>query len=200
MMEHVYFDFTVFGIEKTVASLSEFLQFVHETLKHFPLEIARNIAEGLFFSSFERYRPSRSETKQQHISDEPALPWATTRKQTVLSILRKSYKMQVGGFRREQSNVFTNSNICENTYCSIDRGKPAFMAPEAHLEATRPMNQEDLKQADTWSFAMIVCCLMNPDVDHPYEHCLSPDGKKESIESLKVFSRSKTFTSTRTRV
>ena len=55
---------------------------------------------------------------------------------------------------------------------------PAFMAPEAHLEATQPMNQEDLKRADIWSFAMIVYCLMNPDVDHPYEHCLSPDGKK----------------------
>ena len=38
---------------------------------------------------------------------------------------------------------------------------------------------------------MIVYCLMNPDVDHPYEHCLFLDGQKDSIESLKVFLEAK---------
>ena len=54
MIEHVYFDFTVFGIEKTVTDLSEFLRFVDEKLefsplKHCPLEIARDVAKGLCF-------------------------------------------------------------------------------------------------------------------------------------------------------
>ena len=107
-------------------------------------------------------------------------------------------KCKLADFGESRATYLQTRTLVETHTAWVDRGTHVFMAPEAHLEATRPMNQEDLKQADIWSFAMIVYCLMNPDIDHPYEHCLSPDGKKES--SLKVFARSKTFTSTRTRV
>ena len=190
MMEHVYFDFTVFGIEKTVTSLSEFLQFVDEkldfsTLKHFPLEIARDIAEGLFFLHsngivHRDLKPSNILVTNQHYLGQLPESEQSSR------FSESPIKCKLADFGESRATYLQTRTLVETRTARVDRGTPAFMAPEAHLEATQPMNQEDLKRADIWSFAMIVYCLMNPDVNHPYEHSLSPDGKKESIESLKV--------------
>ena len=93
MTEHVYFNFTVFGIEKTVTDLREFLRFV----------------DG-----------------------------------------------------ENRATYLQTRTLVETHTARVDRGTPAFMAPEAYLRATRSMTKEDLKRADIWSFAMIVYCLMNP--------------------------------------
>ena len=195
MMEHVYFDFTVFGIEKTVTDLSEFLRFVDEkleflALKHCPLEIARDVAEGLcFLHSYgivhRDLKPSNTLVTNQHYLGQ--LP----EKEQSCRFAECPIKCKLADFGESRATYLQTRTLEETRTARVDRGTPAFMAPEAYLRATRSMTQEDLKRADIWSFAMIVYCLMNPDVDHPYEHCLFPDGQKDSIESLKVFLEAK---------
>lgn len=44
-------------------------------------------------------------------------------------------------------------------------------------QPTRPINQEDMQRVDTLGFGIIMYYLMNPDVDHPYQHRLAGAGE-----------------------
>ena len=68
----------------------------------------------------------------------------------------------------------------------VDCGTPVFMAPELHLQPSSSVSLEDLKKADIWAYGLIMYCLLNPDVDHPYQPVFVEKGYNESIDSLKL--------------
>lgn len=59
------------------------------------------------------------------------------------------------------------------------------MAPEAHLQSTIAISHDNLKKADMWAFGLTMYCLLDPDVDNPYQHVFEEAGMTECLDSLK---------------
>ncbi|CAB3993486.1 serine threonine- kinase Chk2-like [Paramuricea clavata] len=66
--------------------------------------------------------------------------------------------------------VQTNTILTSKTN-RIVRGTPVFMAPEVLLEnlSAGKASVPFMQKADIWAFEMIVFCIINPGLKHPYE-------------------------------
>ena len=69
-------------------------------------------------------------------------------------------------FRYFGSDLIQALQISQNTR-NLNRGTPAYIAPECLLQTALSANHTHLKQIDKWSLAMIAHCLCNPDSCHP---------------------------------
>ena len=72
-------------------------------------------------------------------------------------------------FGESRSHAMQTATICHTVTSNVQRGCPAYMAPEI-FSGNRPstlVNQEDLKAIDMWAFGMIFFMSINPNCKYP---------------------------------
>ena len=74
-------------------------------------------------------------------------------------------------FGESRSREVHTNTIFSSKTSRLNRGTPGFMAPEVlikHLSSGKA-SILFLQKPDLWSFGMIVFCIVNPGLKHPYE-------------------------------
>ena len=176
MMQYLSFNFGIFGLNKNVSSLDDFLQVMDSEfslLSSFSdiLPVcAKDILTGLKYLhdnniAHRDLKPSNVLVCNQHLYNGEV---------TDGSILSsKAFKecpivCRLTDFGLSRGvNIQTQSIVVSSTPSSFC-GTPAYMAPELKLNQITIANQEDLKRADMWSIGMVMHVLMNPELGSPY--------------------------------
>ena len=174
MLEYLCFDFALFGIQESVCSLDDFLTFIdaRDAFEQFPFQnkIAQDVSSGITYLhdqgiahrdlkpanvlvSNNHYAGLDNEIEQRNVfSSEPII-------------------CKVTDFGESRSRATQTATICHTATQNIQRGSPAYMAPEIFLENVISMaaTMEHLKSIDVWAMGMIFFMLLNPDHKHPFE-------------------------------
>ena len=169
MLEHLSFNFAPFGIQDSVNSLADFLLFVDGCeggFEEFPFQnkIAHDICSGIahlhdqgiahrdlkpanVLVSNNHYSGLDHELEQRNVfSEEPII-------------------CKVSDFGESRSRATQTATICHTATKNIERGSPAYMAPEIFKEngISSAVTIEDLKSIDVWAMGMLFYMLLNPD-------------------------------------
>ncbi|XP_028391896.1 calcium-dependent protein kinase 2-like [Dendronephthya gigantea] len=189
MLEYLCFDFTVFEVNKKVTSLGEFLHFIDEQLDVHALrkcqtKIARDIADGLCYLHsngvvHRDLKPENILVSNQHYTSELEES-ARNEKFSSNPILCK-----LSDFGESRATNLQTQTLVQSQTNRLNRGTPVYMAFELHSHPTKALTHDDLKKADMWAFGLVMYCLLNPDVDHPYQPVFAEAGLNESLDSLK---------------
>ena len=81
----------------------------------------------------------------------------------------------------------------------VERGTPAFMAPEILVDALKltSVSIEQLKSIDNWTLIMTIFVILNPDQEHPFFLDFQNDREKRVSDSasnlLKKYLKRKCF-------
>ena len=94
---------------------------------------------------------------------------------------------QLGDLGEARSELAKTSMILGSTHTKhIDRGSPAFMAPETQIDSqllvTADLN--DLKKFDIWALLMTIYIIINLDQSYPFEQIL-----RKSLKNLIVLEK-----------
>lgn len=189
MMQYLNFHFGLFGLDRNVSSLADFLQVFDSEfglLSSFSDIIpvcAKDILTGLNYLhnnniAHRDLKPSNILVCNQHLYNGEVIDGS------ILS--SKAFKecpviCRLTDFGLSRCiNIQTQSIVMSNTP-SIFCGTPSYMAPELKLNKITIANQEDLKRADMWSIGMVMHVMMNPELGCPYrveaEQAGVPDGE-----------------------
>ena len=190
MMEHVFFDFKPFGMNKTVTSLDELLSFIDErldfnALKQFQTKIAQDIASGLSYLhenniAHRDLKPGNVLVSNRHYASE------TTDSLRNEMFCNNPIESKLADFGESRASFLQTRTLIVSKTNRLDRGTEAFLAPEAQLGLCHNVSLDHLKKSDVWAFGMTMYCLLNPDIDNPYEHAFMKAGIESSVESLKL--------------
>lgn len=168
MMEYLCFYFRPFGVEKIVTSLSDFLQFIDgqldfSSLKKFQTPIARDIANGLTYLHENNIvhrdlKPANVLVTNQHY----ALRWCEMEENARMKVFSEDpVKCKLTDFGESRATFLQTQTLLESQTHRVNRGTPAYMAPETHLNTTSSaVSHDDLKKADIWSFGMTMYSLL----------------------------------------
>lgn len=82
---------------------------------------------------------------------------------------------KVTDFGESRSRATQTASICHSATKNIQRGSPAYMAPEIYLENKKStaFTKEDLKAIDVWAMGIVFFMLLNPNLRHPFSTDLS---------------------------
>ena len=60
------------------------------------------------------------------------------------------------------------------------------MAPELHGNENRlrEASLDDMKRVDVWAYAMVVFCIVNPGLKHPYQRNVEDYSEEDTPTSL----------------
>ena len=109
--------------------------------------------------------------------------------------MKKPIKCKLGDLGEARSELAKTIMIPGNTHRKhMDRGSPAFMAPETQVDsqllATADLN--DLKKIDIWALIMTIYMIINPDQLYPFAqiNCILLRGiLKKSVKNLIVLEK-----------
>ena len=195
MLEYLCFDFAVFGVNKKVTSLGDLLHFIDDqldvsALKKFQPKIARDIADGLCYLHnncivHRDLKPENILVSNQHYSEklEDSYRNAEFAKNPIIC--------KLSDFGESRATYLQTQTLVQSRTHRANRGTPVYMAPELHLHPANSLNHNDLVKADIWAFGLIMYCLINPDIDHPYQPVFTEAGMSESLDSLKCLLEAK---------
>lgn len=71
-------------------------------------------------------------------------------------------------FGESRSSMIQTNTIIQTKNFNLNRGSPAYMAPELTGEEKLSADIDALKAADMWGYGTIIFHLLNPDAVHPY--------------------------------
>ena len=74
-------------------------------------------------------------------------------------------------FGESRSLATQTSTICHTATQNVQRGSPAYMAPEIFSANGLPSaaSIKDMKAVDMWALGMVLFMLLNPNLKHPFE-------------------------------
>ncbi len=180
MQEYLEFSFAPFADpfaeDKVVNSLEAFLSYVEtsynfEGFEHVIQTIALDIVKGLAVLHSKNIvhrdlKPANILVSNQHYlhleREEIQKLWQDG---GIAPIICK-----LTDFGESRSLLIQTKSLLSSKVNELDRGSPAFMAPELLVLEKRPAvaNIHDLKAADMWALGMIMFVLVNPDSKFPY--------------------------------
>ena len=106
---------------------------------------------------------------------------------------------KLADFGEGQSEVAQTKTLLSNKTKLVERGTPAFMAPEIPVDALKltSVGIEQLKSIDNWALIMTIFVILNPDQEHPLFLDFQNDREKGVSDSasnlLKKYLKRKCF-------
>ncbi|XP_070555068.1 cyclin-dependent kinase-like 2 [Ptychodera flava] len=181
MMEYVYFDFKPFKRDMKVHSLREFLSETSsdsiDYFKHLIPVIATQVTSGLAYRHDNSVvhrdpKPENVLVSNQHYCsvtdiDELGSKWSAS-----------PIVCKLTGFGESRSAIIQTQSLAMTGTRNMNRGTPAFTAPEISLpecDTGQNVTLEELKKVDIWALGLLFYNLMNPNLSFPYLYELKND-------------------------
>ena len=201
MMEYCVFSFTpVQRIEK-FSCLDQLLQYLstEDLFTYFPGILnfmARDIGKGLAYLHennmvHREIKPGNILVTNTHYAHET--------KQLVPMFEKRPVTCKLADFGERRSEMAQTKTLLSNKTKLVERGTPAFMAPEISVDALKltSVGIEQLKSIDNWALIMTIFVILNPDQEHPFFLDFQNDRKKGVSDSasnlLKKYLKRKCF-------
>lgn len=190
MMQYSSFNFGFFGVEKSVSSLADFLQFVDAEFEFSSFAnllpvCVKDILAGLDYLhnhniAHRDLKPNNILVCNQHLNDIARDDAAMGKAYEECPIV-----CRLTDFGLSRSVDIQTKSVVMSKTTSISCGTPAYMAPEMQLNQLVFASQEDLKRADMWSLGLVMHAMINPDLGSPYRAELEQSGVPDTQVALK---------------
>ena len=172
MMEYCVFSFTPFQRIEKFNSLDQLLQYLstEDLFTYFPGILnfmARDIGKGLAY--FHENNMAHREIKPGNILVTNT-HYAHEAKRSVPIFEKKPAICRLADFGEGRSEMAQTKALLSNKPKLVERGTPAFMAPEISVDALKltSIGIEQLKSIDSWALIMTIFVILNPDQEHPF--------------------------------
>ncbi len=186
LLEYVSFSFGCLGIERDVVSTLKELIDACDTMnnfsgyEHLHLYIATDVAAGLHFLhsrnvAHRDLKPANVLVSNSHYAGNADV----TGYWSVRPVLAK-----LSDFGESRSSLLQTNTLAKTSTVHLNRGSPAYMAPEAFDGSYFKANLQTLFAMDVWSFAMTLFQLLNPNIRHPY--AVEMDTKPNDMDCLEM--------------
>ena len=172
MLEYVSFDFSPFGCAgDKVSSLDNFLDYIdsRNAIEEFlfQMNIAKDIVSGIAYLhskdiAHRDLKPSNILVSNSHYMQ---LDKEELQKRFMLEPIR----CKITDFGESRARATQTASICQTATNNVQRGSPAYMAPEIFSGEQFPAKLDDLKAIDIWALGMVFFMLLNPDARFPFE-------------------------------
>jgi serine/threonine protein kinase len=184
LLEYVSFSFGCLGIEHDVVSTLKELIDACDTMnnfsgfEHLHLYIATDVATGLHFLhsrnvAHRDLKPANVLVSNSHYAGNSDV----TGYWSVRPVIAK-----LSDFGESRSSLLQTSTLAKTSTGRLNRGSPAYMAPEAFDGSDFKAHVQNLFAMDVWSFAMTLFQLLNPNIRHPY--AVEMDTKPNDMDCL----------------
>ena len=186
MMEYMCFDFSPFEREQKVHSLKELLSELADgdpsDFIHVMPIIASDVTKGLRYLHdngvvHRDLKPTNVLVSNQHYCNLADLTEVERSWSTVPVICKLS------DFGEARSQLIMTRNLNLTTTKDVNRGTPAFRAPEVLLPGHKqPMGLRQLKSVDIWALGLLFFCVVNPGLSTPYSYEFKTGENNENNE------------------
>ena len=183
MLEYMYFDFSLFtDRHHKVHSLKEFLFELSggdpNEFAHVMPVIANDVAKGLGFLHengvvYRDLKPANVLVSNHHYRDLVDFRSIEEAWSTVPVICKLT------DFGEARSQLINTRNFKVTATNNVNRGTPAFMAPELLLsekEQQITMSLTQLKKVDIWALGLLYFCVVNPGLSSAYTYEFQKEG------------------------
>ena len=183
MLEYMYFDFSLFtDRHHKVHSLKEFLFELSggdpNEFAHVMPVIANDVAKGLGFLHengvvHRDLKPANVLVSNHHYRDLVDFRSIEEAWSTVPVICKLT------DFGEARSQLINTRNFKVTATNNVNRGTPAFMAPELLLsekEQQITMSLTQLKKVDIWALGLLYFCVVNPGLSSAYTYEFQKEG------------------------
>ena len=193
MLEYVYFDFELFGVDDLrVSSLSDFLLHIndynckgfHDVINHAAVEMIQGLVylhkKGIAHRDL---KPANILVCNRHYNT------LTDAQEIALQFQSRPIACKLTDFGESRSQLMQTQSVLASNTRNVDRGTVMYMAPEILVEDLRISRASisDLMLADLWALGMVLFSLIDPSLKSPYLLEVRSEGSIHSQDELKRF-------------
>ncbi|KXJ18326.1 High affinity nerve growth factor receptor, partial [Exaiptasia diaphana] len=181
MLEYMFFDFKPFIDDGfRVSCLQDFLTTVDEfdVVSSFEVQsqILLDVAKGLEYLHSLDCHHRDLKTANVLVSNQHYCQLEG--KELAEDFSKKPIVCKLTDFGESRSKDIQTLDIVSTRTSNVERGTPAYMAPEILCNPKNSLSNSELKEVDIWAFGMIIYSVLNPDVDFPYKKDIQEEKNK----------------------
>lgn len=177
-VEYMVFDWKKYGKNYKSHDLAVFLETLDKTngvdsfhrVAHFTRHIAADVAEGL--EHIHRQDIAHRDLKLHNILVSNTVPLPP----------RQQIRCKITDFGEARAYCVQTNTIAGTGTTRLERGTLSYLAPEVILGSCTIASLGDLKRMDIWAFGMVLLCVLNPDLRHPFSQYLQDQESKHRTD------------------